>query len=92
VVSRPITLSWMRRFALSHSSGKRSEWTNSVIWRRIAPLTPSAMAGASTSARSGSASRASACTSIFETMAVPSLSATAFCTAGLRAIGAMVLT
>jgi hypothetical protein len=81
-----------RRFASVHSCWKRGDAVNSFKRERICDCTPVAIAGASTSARSGSTSRASWSKSIFELIAVSSLAATARCTAGWAAIGATVLT
>ena len=92
VVSSATTRSCARRFASFHSVWKRSEATKRSSPSRMAVSAPAAIAGASTSARSGSASRASALKSIAPVMRASSLSATAFCTAGLAAIGAIVST
>jgi hypothetical protein len=59
---------------------------------RITVWAPLASAGARTSARSGSTSRAREVKSIFVVIAVSSLSATAFCTEGSAAIGPTVST
>ena len=92
VVSSASTRECARRLASSHSVWKRSDATKRSSPSRMADSAPVAIAGASTSARSGSTSRASALKSIAPVMRASSLSATAFCTAALSPIGAIVLT
>jgi hypothetical protein len=92
VVSSATTVSCARRFAASHSSANRSDATKRSRPWRIAASAPASIAGASTSACLGAISRASAWKSTAPVIFASSFSATAFCTAELRAIGAMVST